>query len=207
MSLSWVDYFIVGVIALSVLTGLFRGFVKELMALIIWVVAIWLAYSYSNLLHPWLSPYIHDATAIKVISFIIIMLATLMIGAIINFIMSFIMKRSGLSGTDRVLGMGFGFVRGIFIVAVIMLVMEITAVPVQQYQDTSKLYQKFTPLVKWLSQYVPGFVKQVEHLEHRNEAEETDGKKTSRQSMTYRDEYELSQIATRWPNTIKQSTS
>ena len=42
MQLQWVDLAIIAVIGLSVLTGLFRGFVKELVALCVWILAIWL---------------------------------------------------------------------------------------------------------------------------------------------------------------------
>jgi membrane protein required for colicin V production len=58
MQLQWVDIAIISVIGLSVLTGLFRGFVKELVALCVWVLAIWLGINYSQSLDPWLQSYI-----------------------------------------------------------------------------------------------------------------------------------------------------
>ncbi|KTC78281.1 CvpA family protein [Legionella brunensis] len=157
----WVDLLIIAVIALSVITGLIRGFVKELIALSVWVLAIWLAFSYSQTLDPWLQKYIQDKTARTVTAFILILVATLIAGGIVNALLSFILKRSGLSGTDRILGMGFGFVRGVFIVALIMVVIKMTSLPYQEYSSNSKLYAKFDPAVDWLYNMMPEFIKQV----------------------------------------------
>ena len=132
MIVQWVDIVIVTVIGLSVLTGLFRGFVKELVALCIWVAAIWLAYHYAESLDFALKSYIHDKTMRIVIGFIVILFATLLVGGIINMILGSILRRTGLSGTDRTLGMVFGFLRGVFVVALLMLAARMTSFPYQQ---------------------------------------------------------------------------
>ncbi len=72
------------------------------------------------------------------------------------------MRRSGLSGTDRVLGMGFGFARGVFIISIILVGVKMTGLPVEEYSKDSLLYSKFTPLVDWVSSYVPEFIKKVQ---------------------------------------------
>lgn len=161
MAWHWVDYCILGIIGLSVLTGIFRGFVKELIALCVWILAIWLAFNYSQHLDPLLTPYIHDKTVRTSVSFIAVLIGTLIIGGLFNAFLSFVLKRSGLSGTDRLLGVGFGFVRGVFIVALVMLVLKMTSLPYQEYSKESKLYAKFDPIVSWLSSYMPDFIKQV----------------------------------------------
>ena len=165
MSSYWVDLVIIGVIALSVITGLFRGFVKELIALGIWIVAIWLAYSYSSMVDHWLMRYIGDKTVRIVVAFVGIMIATLIGGAIVNALLSLILRRSGLSGTDRLLGMGFGLVRGVFIVAFLMLVIQFTSIPYSAFSQQSKLYAKFDPLVNWLSTFMPKIIEQVKVLD------------------------------------------
>jgi membrane protein required for colicin V production len=159
MSWHWVDSLILGIIGLSVITGLFRGFVKELIALCVWILAIWLAYRYSSYVEHWIQPYIQDHSARAVVAFIAILLATLLAGGLFNALLSFILHRSGLGGTDRLLGMGFGFIRGVFIVAFIMLVLQITSMPHQEIKEQSRLYAKFDPLVTWMSEYKPGWIK------------------------------------------------
>lgn len=161
MAWHWMDYAILVVIGLSVLTGLFRGFLKELIALCVWVLAIWLAFYYTESVEHWLLPYFHEETLRKVTAFIAILLTTLIIGGLLNILLGLLIARSGLSGTDRILGMGFGFIRGVFIVALVMLVIQFTSLPYETYAQTSRLYAKFTPVVSWLSGFVPQFVHQV----------------------------------------------
>jgi len=161
----WVDLSIIAIIALSVFTGLVRGFVKELIALCVWALAIWLAYTYSPLLDPWLQRYIEDKTARTVAEFVIILVATLLAGGLFNALLSTIMKRSGLSGTDRILGMGFGFVRGVFIVGLILTVVKMTSLPHDEYSKDSILYTRFDPLVQWLDSKMPDIIKQAKTMD------------------------------------------
>jgi membrane protein required for colicin V production len=165
MQWDWVDLAIIGVIALSVITGLIRGFAKELIALCVWILAIWLAFNYSQSLSPWLQNYIQDKTVRNVIAFILILLGTLIVGGIVNALFGFILKRTGLSGTDRILGMGFGFIRGVFIVALVMVVIKMTSLSYTSYISHSTLYAKFRPVVDWLSRLMPNVMNRIKVLD------------------------------------------
>ena len=176
MQWHWLDYAIIAVIGLSVITGLFRGFIKELIALCVWILAIWLALTYSSELDSWLLPYIQDKTARTAVAFVAILLATIIIGGLFNALLSFILRRSGLSGTDRLLGMGFGFVRGVFIVSLIMLVVKMSSVSHQEYTSKSTLYAKFDPLVNGLYGYMPELIKHVGAFDKKDDAVRMDTK-------------------------------
>jgi len=165
MQLHWVDIAIIAVIGLSVLTGLFRGFVKELIALCAWALAIWFGFKYSQSLDPWLSPYIQEHSIRTAAAFIIMLFTVLLAGGIVNAALSFILKRSGLNGTDRTLGMGFGFVRGVFIVALLMVAVKMTSLPYQQYAQESKLYTRFDPVVAVIYGHLPDVIKQVKTVD------------------------------------------
>lgn len=157
---SIVDGVILGILALSVLTGLVRGFVKELVALCVWIIAIWFGISYADTVGDYLRNYVHDDTARHAAGFVIILLVTVIAGSLFNAFLGFILKNTGLSGTDRLLGMLFGFVRGAFIVALIILAVRITdLIPAQDYINRSILYPRFTPLVDWMYDLSPDFVK------------------------------------------------
>lgn len=179
--MSWhiIDFVIIAVVGLSVITGLLRGFVKELIALCVWILAIWLAFKYSTEVNTWLKPYIQDMTARSVVAFVGILLATIVVGGLFNAVLSFILRRSGLSGTDRLLGMGFGFVRGVFIVALLMLVVQMASIPYQSYAEQSRLYNKFDPLVNWLSGFMPEFIK---HAKVFDKDDDVTDKKSSKNS-------------------------
>ncbi|MFC3907584.1 CvpA family protein [Legionella dresdenensis] len=161
----WVDLAIIGVIALSVITGIVRGFLKELIALFVWGAGIWLAYNYSQALEPWLSQYIQDKTVCGVAGFVIILVSVIVIGGIFNAMLGFILKRSGMGGTDRTLGMVFGFVRGVFIVSLIMVIVKMTSLPHEEYARESKLYARFDPVVSWMYGLMPEFIKKANELD------------------------------------------
>lgn len=161
----WVDITILGILLLSVLTGLIRGFVKELIALCVWAMAIWLAYHYAEVPAVWFVSVIHDPMARNVAGFVVILLTTLLVGSLLNAIFGFVLKRSGLSGTDRVLGMGFGLVRGAFIVSLIIAVINLTSTPHAEYTQQSVLYARFTPLVTWLQARMPDWLQQIQQAD------------------------------------------
>lgn len=166
MQWHWVDILIACTIGLSVITGLFRGFIKELIALCAWIAAIWLGYSYSSSFEPWLQSYIQEPSVRTAVAFVGILFATLFVGGVVNALISFILKRSGLGGTDRILGMGFGFIRGVFIVALLIVAVKMTSLPYQQYAKESKLCTHFDPVVEVISGHLPQFVKQVKTVDN-----------------------------------------
>lgn len=186
----WFDYIIIGTIGLSIVTGLFRGFVKELVALCIWVLAFWLAYSYGYCLEPWLKPYIQDKTVCMGISFILVLLGTLTIGGIFNAILGYILKHSGLSSTDRLLGMGFGVIRGIFIVALLIAVVKMTSLPDIEYRQKSQFYAQFDPVVNWISGFMPEIIKQVNVLEQRELLTHQDVPEKDHQTLSQLEAYQ-----------------
>jgi len=165
MSFNWVDIIIVGIIGLSIVTGLFRGFSKELISLCVWVLAFWLGYNYAAPLAVMLPTVITDPKVRTMAAAICILIGTLILGGIFNSILGFILSRSGLSGTDRLLGMGFGFIRGVFIVAIIILGAKLMSMPTPQHTQQSVLYAKFMPLVQWIEGYMPDFVQKIGQFE------------------------------------------
>ena len=119
--MSWLDFLIVGVISLSALISLIRGFVKESISLLSWIAAGIVAFRYFSAMAELLEPYLADPTIRSMAAFAVLFISTLIIGAIINFIMSQLVSKTGLSGTDKALGVVFGGARGVLIVTMVVL--------------------------------------------------------------------------------------
>lgn len=153
--MQWLDITIIAVLLLSVITGLTRGFVKEVMAIITWTVALWAGLNYITEVQQWLYPqHISESSLAKAAAFAMIVLSILFMGSILATIMRFILKSTGLSLGDRVLGMGFGFVRGVFIICLGLIAIKMTAVDT----SNSKFYPKFIPLTAFMQNFLPGVV-------------------------------------------------
>lgn len=161
----WIDCLILLIVGLSVLTSVFRGFVKEVLALCVWALSIWLAYTYADSVTPLLSNWIQDASLRTVVAFIAILISSLLAGGICNASISFMLKRAGLSGTDRTLGVVFGLVRGIGIVGLLIIGVQMTSLPVQEYEQQSILYAQFQPVVSVMRNYMPDFIQKIREVD------------------------------------------
>lgn len=149
---SYIDLIIIGIIAFSMIVSLLRGFVREVMSLASWVVAFLVAnnfYPYlANYLTQIQSEYLRDGAAIA-----ILFIATLIIGAIVNYVISQLVDKTGLSGTDRVLGACFGLLRGVLIVAALLFFVDtFTNFSQSDWWKNSKLIPHFGFIVEWFFQ-------------------------------------------------------
>ena len=147
-----IDYIIVGIIVFSIIVSLLRGFVREVMSLASWIVAFLIAsnfYMYlAGLLTSIESLYICNGTAIA-----ILFVLSLIVGAIVNYVIGQLVDRTGLSGTDRVLGACFGFLRGVLIVAAILFFLDtFTGSNQTDWWKESKLIPHFRFVVDWFFQ-------------------------------------------------------
>ena len=151
----WVDYVIIGIIAVSAVISLFRGFVKEAFSLVVWIAAFWLSWMFFRDLSDYLIQWISLPSARLGVSFASIMIAVLIVGGIINFLLSQLVEHTGLSGTDRMLGIFFGIGRGAVIVAIIILLAGLTAMPQDPWWNNSLLIVYFQEISLWLKEFLP----------------------------------------------------
>jgi len=153
--MSWLDIIIICIIALSALISLIRGFVKESISLISWIVAGIIAFRYFSPMAGLLEPYVVSPTVRGIAGFAILFISTLIVGAIVNFIMSQLVSKTGLSGTDKALGVVFGGARGVLIVTMIVLLASLTPMPEAQWWQDSAMVGFFQQLAEWVKGIIP----------------------------------------------------
>jgi len=155
MIVNWLAFSIIGIICLSAIISLFRGFIKETFSLLNWVAAFWLSWLFFRDLSQMLVQWISLPSARLGVAFIAILIAVLIVGGIITYIISKLVEETGLTGTDRMLGMFFGIVRGVFIVAIIILLAGLTAFPQDPWWKQSVLIVYFQDISIWLKSLLP----------------------------------------------------
>ena len=124
--MNWADYIVLGVIALSVLIGLWRGLVSEVMALAVWIAAFWVAWLLGPHVATRFRGIIELPSARMLVGYGLCFLVVLLLGALLRFLVSKLVESTGLTGTDRLLGMGFGFVRGVLLVTLAVFLLGFT---------------------------------------------------------------------------------
>jgi membrane protein required for colicin V production len=150
--MNWADWVIVALIAVSALLSLKRGFVKEALSLVIWVAAFIVARLFADRLSAVLASYIDTPSARVVAAFVLLFVAVLFIGALINNLIGMLIKATGLSSTDRVLGMGFGIARGCILVVVAVALLAMTQVKQDRWWAQSTLIPHFQMMESWTRQ-------------------------------------------------------
>ena len=144
--MNWADWAIVIVLTLSSVISLARGFIKEALSLVIWIVALVVANVFSNRLEIFLVNAISTPSLRAMAAFLLVFIGVLLIGALLNFLIGLIVKATGLSGTDRLIGMLFGFVRGLLIVMILLIyVPNYVAINKDPWFQQSQLIPYFSP--------------------------------------------------------------
>lgn len=162
----WVDYFIVALIILSALISLMRGFVKESLSLLTWIMAFWVALTFVDNLDAMLAGTIETPSVRVLVAFTILFVVTLIIGAMVNHFVGLAVKKTGLSGTDRMIGVLFGTARGVLVTAALVLLGLLTEVDRDPWWNDSVFIPVMEPIAAWMAGFLPEDMAQdVERLQ------------------------------------------
>lgn len=149
-SITTIDWLIIAVVILSTLLSLKRGFVKEVLSLLTWVIAFVVAVKFSNQMQVLLVEQVQNDQIRYIVAFITLFIATLIVGALVSFLLSSLIQVTGLSSTDRVLGMLFGFARGSLIVIAFVALLSLSpAIEQSEFWKTSQLIPQLSQLNDW----------------------------------------------------------
>ena len=149
MSLTWVDWAIVAIIVVSALISLTRGFVKEALSLLTWVIAGLVAWLFGGALAELLAPYIETPSLRVIAACSILFVMTLLLGGLINYLIGQLVIATGLSGTDRFLGMVFGAARGALLVVVAVGLLSLAPVEADSWWRESVVIPHFLLVADW----------------------------------------------------------
>jgi membrane protein required for colicin V production len=152
------DYIILGIILLSAVIGLVRGFLKEVCSLITWVLAFWLAWVFGPSVAPHLGGVLsqepYGLWAGRAIVFVIV----LVLGAIVGFAVNYFVRLSIFSGLDRMLGFLLGLLRGLVIVGLVVILAQTVKLDEEGWWQRSKLVPIVTPIASALRAVVGDYL-------------------------------------------------
>ncbi|QLF91881.1 CvpA family protein [Pseudomonas sp. ABC1] len=156
MVFTWVDWAIIAIIVVSSLISLSRGFVKEALSLLTWIVAGVVAWMFGGALSHHLAPFVSTPSAQVIGACIILFVLTLLLGALVNFLVGELIRVTGMSGTDRFLGMVFGAARGGLLIVVLVGLLSLAPVQEDLWWRESTLIPHFLLIADWSKNLILG---------------------------------------------------
>jgi len=148
--MNWADWTILAILIISSLISIKRGFVKEALSLVVWILAFMMASLFAGRLELLLVDMITTPSMRQMVAFGLLFATTLIVGAMVNYLVGEVVKMTGLSGTDRLFGMIFGLARGAIVVMALLLLLP-GFVPVDQdtWWRESVIIPHFLSLEDW----------------------------------------------------------
>jgi membrane protein required for colicin V production len=157
------DYLILGVLVLSAVLGIIRGFVREAIGVLAWLGGVWLAWRYAPHLEPFLGGTIGEPPASTWAARVAIVIAVLIVGWLVASMLGYFLRHSGLSiMVDRLLGMVFGFIRGAVVVAVFVLLAQFVQLDRVDWWQGSRLLPYASEVGGWIQTFAETGMKTLE---------------------------------------------
>jgi membrane protein required for colicin V production len=174
-TLNWVDYIFISILVISILIGMGRGLIKEVISIVTWIAAFIVACTFSTRLAASFSGAtgvvestvsssvgVNADSAVSMLAvgacFVALFIGTLIIGSIISYIVGRAAKIPGVSFFNRMLGGLFGAGRGLLFNLLIIFLVQLTAFAQEQAWSQSVIVKAYQPMAVWLnSKLEPGF--------------------------------------------------
>lgn len=151
----WVDVAIIVVIALSAIVGFFRGFLREALGLATWIGAFYIAFLFSDVGAVMLRQWMSVQSERLAVAFCVIFIAVLVLGAIVNYVLGRLVSGTAFAGTDRMLGIVFGVVRGVAVLVLLVLLAGVTSIPRDHWWRQSIFIGHLEAGALWARRYLP----------------------------------------------------
>jgi len=144
------DVLIVLVLLGSTIIGLLRGFVREAVSLVFWVIAIWAAWKFGPLVEPHLGGLLADPNVAPWIGRLCVLVLVLLLGWVVGVLLSYFTRSLGLGLMDRAIGLLFGILRGMVLVGLMIIGGELLNLDHEAWWHRSKLVPYGETLGDWL---------------------------------------------------------
>ena len=151
----WIDYAILAIVGISGVISLMRGFIREAQSLAGWIAGFWIVLAFAGDVAAWLEGYVSVPSVRIGIAFAAIFFGVLLLGGIVLRLAGLLVERTGMSGTDRTLGIVFGVLRGVVITGLLVLLAGLTSLPRDPWWEQSVLLPYLVALANEIRAFLP----------------------------------------------------
>jgi membrane protein required for colicin V production len=133
------DYVIIAAIVISAIAGAARGFLRESIAVLTWLIALFLAWHFTDLVAPHLGGLMAESEVRPWAARVIIVILVLLLGTAIGALLAHYVRLSIFSGMDRLLGFAFGLLRGVVVLGVFVILGQLLRLQDERWWQHSML--------------------------------------------------------------------
>lgn len=155
------DIVFFGIIAFSAILAFIRGGIVEILSLSTWFITFWALNKFGKFIEYFIPGNITNELFRSIIIFIVIFLAVAIIMALFKKLIANFITTIGLGGLNYIIGIGFGIIRGIFVCALLIIVIQMLNLDSSKLYTQSKLYPVLSPVVNWITNAVGHSVKDI----------------------------------------------
>ena len=149
------DVVIAVAILISVAVGIFRGFVKEAISIVTLLVALWAAMNFGAYAGRWSESWLESEGLQLWVGRTLIFVVILIVGGLVGWMFSRLVRLSALNGTDRSLGALFGFGRGALLLGVFIIGGQLASFDRDQWWQNSRLIPYGVKVADWIRVMAP----------------------------------------------------
>lgn len=149
-SMNVIDLIFLVIFIISLIVGLVRGLVREVLSLIAWVAAIWLAWRFAPFVaEQYISQFFDDPIISYFLAFGSIFIVSLFGIGLLNLLIGMMLSTTGLLFIDRMMGMVFGILRAVVILSLVVFFGRLTPVVQETWWQESKAVPYFSSFADW----------------------------------------------------------
>lgn len=153
--MTWVDYCIIAVTLLSFIVGLLRGFTREVLSLLTWVLAFAAAILFGDQAQALLVNQVSDLALRAAIASGLVFLGVLLLGAILTHFLAQAVRDSRFSAPDRTLGGGVGIVRAVVVTVLFVIIAGRLGAADDRWWQKSAIVPHFAGLAQGTESLIP----------------------------------------------------
>jgi membrane protein required for colicin V production len=154
------DYVFLLILAVSIAISVIRGLVREVLSLASWIGAFIIAKYGAPVVSDWMSGLIDHPKMRIAFSFVLVMVAVVLLFSFLSLQLVKVVKMTGLSGTDRALGAFFGLARGVLVAVVLVLLLSLTPLPRESWWRNAFFRYPLETMASWMQPRLPETVQE-----------------------------------------------
>ena len=152
--MSGADHLFAIILLASGVLGYLRGFIREAIALLTWLIGLWLAWHFAHLVNPWLGGALAEPGVREWAGRAVVLFGVLLVGAGIGGIVGYYMRRAaGFAPVDRLVGALFGLMRGVVVIGLLVIGGRAVDLDLEPWWDKSRSMPVAEAVANWLEQY------------------------------------------------------